>query len=180
MRTPDRGAEAGFVCTFWEVLIAVVIVALVFGSIIQGYLITATRGAWTGYSLAAQSMGVQVIEQARAAVWDISIGKNETTNINMLGRQWTATNQTWTGYTTNILDVPWKGTNAILATNFITIRTFYANNYSNVPVQLQFIQVDTVWPFTGWLKMGVCYYTNSIGTYMAPDNRDPSGLGVGG
>jgi len=49
-----------------------------------------------------------------------------------------------------------------------------------VPVQLQVVRVDTVWPFTGWGNHTLCYYTNSICTFLAPDNRDPSTLGVGG
>ncbi len=40
------------------------------------------------------------------------------------------------------------------------------------------IRVDTVWPFTDWGKFSLKYYTNSIATYIAPDNRDPSTLGV--
>ncbi len=108
----------------------------------------------------------------------MSIGKNELTNMNLIARSWNASTLTTTGYTTNILDVPWKGTNSILATNFVTIRTLYENNYSNVPVQIQFVNVKTVWPFTGWSRFSLKYYTNSISTYIAPDNRDPSGLGL--
>ena len=170
--------ESGFVCTFWELLIAVVIVAVVFGTIIQSYLAVGTREQWTGYSLAAQSMGIQLIEQSRSAVWDMSIGKNEVTNLNLMGWSNNASAMTVTGYTTNILDVPWKGTNYILATNYVTIRTLYENNYSLVPVQLQLVKVNTVWPFIGWKRGQLRYYTNTVITYLAPDNRDPAGLGV--
>ena len=51
-----RRGEAAFIGTFWEVLIAIVIVAVLFGSIINGYLSTAVRAQWTAYSLAAQSL----------------------------------------------------------------------------------------------------------------------------
>jgi hypothetical protein len=176
----SRRREGGFIGSFWEVLLAVVIVAVTFGSIINGYLSTAMRAQWTAYSLAAQSLGLQAIEQTKSATWDISTGKNEITNLTLMGSSWNGTTKTYSGYTTNILDVPWKGTNYILATNFITIRTIYANNDSSVPVQVQIVRVDTVWPFTDWGGFKLCYYTNSVATFIAPDNRDPITLGVGG
>jgi type II secretory pathway pseudopilin PulG len=161
---------AGF--TLAEVLISVVIVALVFGTIINGYLSAATRAQWTGYSLAAQSLAGQCVEQARSGVWDGSAnGRNELTNIILLSSSYNSTSKTFTGYTTNIMDIPWKGTNYMIATNFITIQRFYENNNSNVQVELQMVRVDTVWPFNGWGKLGLAYYTNSICTYIAPDNR---------
>ena len=166
----NRG-EAGFVLTLTEVLISVVIVAIVFGTIINGYLIGAKRLEWSGYSLAAQSSGLEVVEQARAAVWDISIGKNELTNITLLNRNYNVTTATLTGYQTNIMDIPWKGNNYTIATNFIFIQTIYENNNSNVPVQIQVLRVDTVWPYTGWGNFARRYYTNSICTFIAPDNR---------
>jgi hypothetical protein len=175
-----RRTEAGFVCTFAELLIAVVIVAMVFGTIIQGYLVTATRAQWTGYSLAAQSLGLQIVEQSRAAVWDLSSGKNEVTNITLNARSLTTNGNTLTltGYTTNSLDVPYKSTNAVYVTNFVTIRVLYANNDTSLKLLIQMIKVNTVWPFVGWSNHKLLYYTNSISTYLAPDNRDPASLGV--
>lgn len=178
-----RWRERGFVCTFWEVLIAVVIVAMVFGTIINGYISSATMAQWTGYSLAAQQVGIQCLEQTRSAVWDIALGKNEITNLNLINSSWTSTssNQTYTGYTTNILAVPYKGTNYVMVTNFITVQIFYENNTTNVPVQLQCVRVDTVWPFQNWGNFSsTSLYTNSMASYIAPDNRDPSTLGVSG
>jgi Tfp pilus assembly protein PilV len=171
-----RGA-AGF--TFAEVLISVIIVALVFATIINGYLAGAKRTQWTGYSLAAQSLSVECLEQMRSAVWDIAMGKNEVTNLTLIGKSYDSTRSTWSGYTTNILDVPWKGTNYIMATNYISIQLLYENNATNVPVQLQLIRVDTVWGFNGWGRFADMYYTNTTCTYIAPDNRDPSTLGGG-
>ena len=113
----------------------------------------------------------------------MAMGKNDLTNMTMLNSNLTFSgeNYTYSGYTTNILDVPWKGTNYVLATNFISIRMFYQNNDSTVVrVQMQIIRVDTVWPFSDWGNHQLKYYTNSISTYLAPDNRDPSTLGVGG
>lgn len=173
-----RRIKGGF--TLMEVLVSLIIVAMVFGAIINGYLTSAIRGQWTAYSLAAQSLGLQTIEQTRSAVWDIGSGNNEVTNLALIHPQLSGVSGstfTFTGYTTNILDVPWKGTNAILATNYVTIRMFNENN-SSIPVQLQMIRVDTVWPFTAWGKFSVKYYTNTVATLMAPDNRDPASLGA--
>ena len=175
---PARRRKSGY--TFIEVLISLIVVAVVFGSIINGYLSTSTRGQWTAYSLAAQSLGLQTLEQARSGVWDIALGKNEITQMTLLNASGDGVSTPLTGYTTNVLDVPWKGNNAIWATNFITIKTIYENNYSTVPVQVLIIRVDTVWPFTAWGGFHLSYYTNSVGMIVAPDNRDPSTLGVGG
>ena len=84
-------------------------------------------------------------------------------------------NWTMTGYTTNIMDIPWKGTNYVIATNYITIQSIFENGTSNPWVQLQSIRVDTVWPFDGWGNGQT--YTNTICTCIAPDNRDPASLG---
>ena len=170
--------------TLVEVVVSVAIVATLFGVILTCYTLTATRLEWTGYSLAAQSLGVQILEQARAAKWDLSMGSNavnEITNITLLSPSWNASTLTYSGYTTNVLDVPTKGTNnTVLATNYVTIQQFNISGTNTVQINMQSIQVDTVWPFTGWGKFGTLYYTNSIGTYLAPDNRDPTSLGVGG
>ena len=68
----------------------------------------------------------------------------------------------------------YSGTNVIRATNYVTVRMLYFNNSANPPVQLQMMQVDTVWPFT--VGTNPKYFTNSIATYFAPDNRDPGTL----
>ena len=174
---PSR--EAGFVCSFWEVLIAVGIVALVFGTIVNGYIISAKKAQWSGYSLAAQALAVQALEQTRSAVWDIAMQTTEVTNMNLNGKTLTVSGPNWTmtGYTTNILDIPWKGTNYVMATNFITVQTVFENGLSNPWVQVQTVRVDTVWPFDGWGNFARRTYTNSICALVAPDNRDPSTLG---
>ena len=175
--------EAGFVLTFWEVLIAVVIVALVFGTIINGYLAGAVKTEWTGYSLAAQSLSVQTLEQARSAVWDIAMAKNELTNMinakNAIASMssYDSSSQITTIVMTNLLDVPWKGGNFTMATNYVTIQPVNESGTFGTTVQLQFVRVDTVWPFTGWGNHSLKYYTNTTCTYIAPDNRDPSSLG---
>lgn len=168
--------------TYAEVLMSVVIVAVVFGLTIKAYLMGAQRAEWTGFSLAAQSEGIQAIEEARSAVWDLALQKNELTNmiqgVNVVSYTLPASGSSNTLIvTTNILDLPWKGTNYILATNYINIVPVNENLVAGTTVLLQFIRVDTVWGFWGWGNYAVHYYTNTIATYMAPDNRDPSTLG---
>jgi len=171
--------ESGFVCSLWEVLISIVIVAMVFGTIVNGYLIGAKKAQWTGYSLAAQSLAVQSVEQTRSAAWDIAFSKTEITNLTLQNKVLTVSGPNWsmTGYTVNIMDIPWKGTNYVMATNYISVKTFFENGTSNPWVQLQSIRVDTVWPFDGWGNFTTANYTNTVFTVMAPDNRDPASLG---
>ena len=176
---PNQGRNRESGLTLVEVVISVAIVALVFGAILNGYISTAKKIEWTGYSQAAQSLGMQSVEQARAATWDIAMGNNQLTNITLMSPSWNSSTLTYSGYTTNIMDVPTKGTNVVMATNFITIQQLNISGSTNVQILLQIIRVDTVWPFTGWGNNSIRYYTNSIGTYFAPDNRDPATLGVG-
>lgn len=152
---------------------AVAIVATVFGGIINAYIQMGKRAEWTGYSLAAQSMAQQLIEVARSAVWDPAQTPpiNQVTNLNLQGRSYDSSTLTWTGYRTNILDVPYSSTNYILATNYVTITLVNINGSASQ--QAEFFRVDTVWPFGHW-QQSHQYFTNTICTLISPDNRDPS------
>jgi hypothetical protein len=179
-RLLSRRGEAAFVMSLWEVTFAFVIVAIMFGVILNGYTQAAKRSQWTGYSLAAQALGLQAIEQLRSAVWDPAMpGKMvEATNMNLLSKTFLPSAANWTnvtGYTTNIMDIPWKGTNYSMATNWVTIRLIKLSYNTNISVQM--VRVDTVWPFNGWGQFNLKYYTNTVCTFIAPDNRDPSTLG---
>ena len=171
-----KRAASGF--TLAEVVISIAIIAVVFGAILLAYNQATWRAEWTGYSLAEQSLATQQIEQARAAVWDPSItqnqppgGRNEITNLTLFGR--TVSGNLVKGYTTATLDLP-VSTNAgpVLATNFVSIQKLNPTfgGVSSPGVFLHLIQVDTVWRF----RIGQTnrLYTNSISTYLAPDNRD--------
>jgi len=175
-----RRGEAAFMMSLMEVILAFLIVALVFGVIINGYVMAAKRSEWTGYALAAQSMGIQTLEQLRSATWDPAMsGKQvDATNLNLFSRSIQSASGSWTnvsGYTTNILDVPWKGTNYVMATNWVSVRLVKLP--ANPLVSVQVVQVDTVWPFSDWGNYTMKFYTNTICTIIAPDNRDPSTLG---
>jgi prepilin-type N-terminal cleavage/methylation domain-containing protein len=164
--------------TLAEVVIAIAIVAIVYGGMFMAYTQSTKRAQWTGYSLAAQALAIQQIEQARAAVWDPSKPENDFTNLNLISPHLTggSTNYIYTGYTWTNLDLPTAGGNFVTATNYVTIRML---NYTNITaVQLQMVRVDTVWPFT-WgsgAAMTTRLYTNTTCTYEAPDNRDNSTL----
>jgi type II secretory pathway pseudopilin PulG len=162
--------------TLAEVVISIAVTGLVFAGILTGYIQSTRRAEWTGYSLAAQALAIQQIEQARSAVWDYSTGtgRNELTNLNLTNPQYNSTTKKTTGYSWATLDLPCSGTNIVRATNYVTIQMLYFNNVANPPVQLQMMQVDTVWPFTA--GTAVKYFTNSVATYFAPDNRDPNTL----
>ena len=167
---PMRRQVSAF--TLAEVVMAIAIVAVVLGGMTVAYTQTTRRAQWTGYSLAAQALAVQQLEQARSAVWDPSLSKNEITNLNL--SSWSYSAGVLTGYTWTNLDIPISSTNVVRATNYVTVRMLYYNGVANPPVQVQMVQVDTVWPFL-WGRTNR-FYTNSIATYCAPDSRDPNSL----
>jgi type II secretory pathway pseudopilin PulG len=160
-----RKAAAGF--TLAEVVVSIAIAALLFVGIIGAYIQSGRRAEWSGYSLAAQALAIQQLEQARSAVWDPALTpvKNEITNLNLIS--WTYANGVGSGYTTNTLDLPISGTNYVWATNFVSFRLL--TNMTGVPgVQVQMIRVDTVWPF--FEGNATRAYTNTVASYYAPDN----------
>jgi len=115
---------AGF--TLAEVVVAISVATLTFGGVIYGYLLTADRAAWSANSLAAQSLAMQGVEQARAAKWD--------------PKAWPAVDELGvTNYTqVDTLDVPRSG-HPILATNYISV-----TSVSQDP-PLRQLRADCVW-----------------------------------
>jgi type II secretory pathway pseudopilin PulG len=170
---PGKGALA---FTLAEVAIALAIIGMLFGGGLLAYTQAIYRAQWSGYSLAADALAIQQIEQARCAVWDPSLSQNQVTNLNLLSMTSSGSGNTYvqTGYCWTNLDLPTTGTNFVRATNFVTVKMLYYNTgsttLSNISVQL--VRVDTVWPFR-W-KNQTSLFTNTICTYLAPDNRDPS------
>src|SRR5579872_5917716 len=147
-------SKAGFTLT--EVVICIAIMALVFSGVLTGYVQSSKRAEWSGYCLAAQALGVRVMEQFRAASWDTqSIPPvDQTTNVPTL--------------TAATLDVPISGTNVIWATNYATVTQITVS--SNPAVYVKMIRVDTVWPSrSSAFWQGSAWYTNTIVTYRSPD-----------
>jgi hypothetical protein len=149
-------------------MVSLAIVTLLFGGILAGYIQTAQQAEWSGYSLSAQAVGIQTIEQARSAVWDPTISKNELTNMNLIAWTYNSATKVGTGYSTNILDLPVAGTNIVMVTNFVTVKMYNLSGFTNTQVQM--VTVNTVWPFRGKL------FTNCTATYYGPDNRSVSSL----
>jgi type II secretory pathway pseudopilin PulG len=133
--------------TIVEVVLSLAIMGISFGAIVTGYVMSARRAEWSAYSLAANSLAMQRLEQCRAAKWDVL-----TTPV--------TDELTASVFTNEVaeLDVPVSGTNITYATNFTTISTISANP------RLKMIRVDCVWPFKG---QGL--FTNTMITYRAPD-----------
>ena len=137
------GGSRGF--TLAEVVITIAIVALVLQGTILGYVLSAQRAEWSAYSLAAQSLAMQGVEQARAAKWD----PQAWPKVDELG----ATNFS---YATE-LDVPVVGT-PVYATNYVRVSTVSLNP------PLRELQTDCVWRL---IKRGP--FTNTVITLRAPD-----------
>ena len=139
-----RGRTEGY--TLLEILVSMFVVGISVTGIVAGFLQTHRQSEWSAYSLAAQSLAMQPIEQARGAKWDpyASPPLDQVTNLAKL--------------TTNILDIPITKTNIVYATNRVTVVTVSTNP------PLKKISVETTWRF---FDRGI--FTNTIITYRAPD-----------
>jgi len=154
----ERGNKA---FTLAEVVMSLFITGVVFGGILAGYVQAARRAEWSGYSLAAQAYGLQQLEQARAAVWDVSAATvvNEITNLNLLN--WTNVGGRWQGYSWTNIDLPSSGGNFARATNYVTVANVSVS--TNPPLSVYSVEVNTVWRFRDESQ------TNRLLNYYAPD-----------
>ncbi|MFM8468654.1 MAG: hypothetical protein ACKODH_01595 [Limisphaerales bacterium] len=134
--------------TLAEVVISAGIAAMTVAGIIYGYTQSTKRAEWSGYSLAAQALAVQRLEQTRASRWDPDAGVDQLLSANFPSQ-------------TLVLDVPVIGTNAAYATNVTTITTIAAT-----PPLLRMIRVDCTWKFPTTGRV----FTNTVATYRSPDN----------
>ncbi len=118
------------------------------GGVVSGYIFATRQAEWSAYSLAAQSLATQRLEQTRAAQWDLRRSP--------IVDEVTAGN--FPTVATNILDIPVSGTNIAYATSITTISDVSSGGYP-----LKLIRVDCVW------SSGQRVYTNTVATYRAPD-----------
>ena len=148
-----RRGSAAF--TLVETVVAVALFALVMSGAIYSYVQTANRAQWSGYSLAAQGLAIQQLEQARAAALDPNGLVCEITNIAPSG----VTN------TVAKLGIPVSGSNYVWATNIVGIRL--VTNSINPVVTVYMVRVDTVWPL---MRNGhTNLFTNTVACYYAED-----------
>jgi len=134
--------------TLMEVVISATIAAMTVAGIVYGYTQSTKRAEWSGYSLAAQALAVQRLEQTRACRWDPEGGVDQLVSANFPSQ-------------TVVLDIPVIGTNAAYATNVTTITTIAAS-----PPLLRMIRVDCTWKFPTTGRV----FTNTVATYRSPDN----------
>ena len=131
-------------------LVAIVIIGLVFTTILTSYVSATDRSEWSGYSLAAQSLAIQGMEQARCAKWDPQawpvvdeLGETNFATVEQLDI--TASKQT------------------IFATNYISI--------ANIPgaIPMRQIRTDCVWTLASRRPATRGPFTNTAVTLRAPD-----------
>lgn len=148
MRTKQKssGTAAGF--TLVETMISLFILGLVFSAALVTYTRGEQRAEWSGYNLAAGMMCEKTMEQFHTVLWDTQVLPviNNTTNIPRTS--------------TNLLDLPVSGTNAVWATNTATITSF---TNSSGPSYYEMITVHTTWVWQGQV------FTNTLVAYRAPD-----------
>ena len=139
-----RSAEA---FTLAEVVMSTAIAAMTIAGIAYGYTQSTKRAEWSGYSLAAQAMAVQRMEQTRACRWDPNAGVDQLQATNFPSQ-------------TVVMDIPVIGTNAAYATNITTI-----TDISTTAPLLRMIRIDCTWKFPATGRV----FTNTIASYRSPD-----------
>jgi len=135
--------------TLAEVVVSIAVVTLAFGGVIYGYVLTTDRAEWSAYSLAAQSLAMQGVEQARGAKWD----PKAWPSVDELGL---------TNYSqVDMLDVPISGA-PVLATNYVNI------SLVSIDPPLRQLRADCVWYFkSGRRSRGP--FTNTVVTLRTAD-----------
>lgn len=165
MKTHLPGAKAAGPAAFTllEVVVALMITGVVFAGIIAGYVQSARRVEWNAYSLAAEGLNIQQVEQIRAAKWDTQSVSNVDETSMLALTNWAFANGKWTGFMPAILDIPCNASNGqfVWATNYVSL--CIVTVAPNPVVTVKLIQADTVWSFRGKR------FTNSVAAYRAPD-----------
>jgi type II secretory pathway pseudopilin PulG len=134
-----------------EVVISLAILGITFAGLVYGYAMSSGRAEWSAYSLAAQSLAMQGLEQARAARW----APQDWPPVDELG----TTNLTQA----EVLDLPAGGGAPVLATNYISI-----TSVSSDP-PLRQLRVDCVWMLKGSPSKHYGPFTNTVISFRAAD-----------
>lgn len=133
--------------TLAETAMSLAIAGILMAGIVSGFIQTHQQSEWAAYSLAANSMALQGLEQTRAAKWD-RLGYppvDQLVSSNFPPR-------------VEVLDIPVVKTNIVYATNQWVISTISADP------PLRMVRVECVWAFP---RRGM--FTNSVFTYRAAD-----------
>jgi prepilin-type N-terminal cleavage/methylation domain-containing protein len=133
--------------TLVEVSLASAIAGVLFVGTIYGYLMASQKAEWAAYYMAAHTLGMQRIEQARSCQYD-PLGYPPSDEL---------VSSNFPAYI-DLLDVPFSGTNNVYGTSTVSITTI-----STIP-PLKMITVATTWPFP---KKGT--FTNLVSTYRGQD-----------
>ena len=162
--------------TIMEVVITLVVAGVTVVGVVNGYVFSAKRAEWNAYSLAAQSLAMQQLEQARAAKWDqLSdppvdelVASNFVDQVNILDIPVTGNAlagtlalqfpRPRTNCAAIVTQASTNGISFVFATNYVSIWSVSANP------PLKGLRVDCVWSF-----MGRSTHTNSVVTYRGPD-----------
>ncbi len=131
--------------TLIEVVMSMAIGGLIVAGVATGFIQCMRQAEWSSYSLAANSLAMQRMEQTRAGVWDQAAGIDQVKDPFFPAEA-------------QILDIPINQSNIAYATNYTTITTVSTNP------PLRMVRVDTV-----WRCMDRGPFTNTIVTYRAPD-----------
>ncbi len=137
--------EGGF--TLAEQIVSLAVALILISGIVSGFIQAVKQAEWSSYSLAAQSLANQCLEQTRAAKWDPSgypgVDQLQGTNFPI---------------NVQILDIPMTRSNIVYATNVVTISDISSNP------RLRMVRVDCTWPF---FNRG--NFSNTVVSYRAPD-----------
>ena len=163
----NRRTMAAF--TLAEMVVAIGIMVMVLCGIVLGYVQSGRRAEWSGFSMAAQALSVQQVEQARSARWDPAMipAKIEFIDMSACLKNWTTNAGVYTGWTNVQFNLPVSSASGpIWATNYVTLKNIQNANNNNISVYM--LKVDTVWSFRSGSNMKC--YTNTSADYFAPDN----------
>jgi prepilin-type N-terminal cleavage/methylation domain-containing protein len=140
----NRGCQG---MTLAEVVMSIAVASIAVAGSVNGYILAVNQAECSAYSLAAQSLANQRMEQVRAAKWDTAAtpAVDCVTSGNFLP-------------VVDVLDVPIAGTNIVYATSYTTITPVS----TSPPYKL--VRVDCVWRY-----MNHGTFTNTVVSYRAPD-----------
>jgi Tfp pilus assembly protein PilV len=150
-RRNDTGKRA---FSLIETLIAFLVAGIAISALVSAFVASMRMAESSAYSLAANSLAVQGLEQIRAAKWDAvtfpNVDEVVTSNFPPV---------------VSVLDVPRSGTNIVYATNFFSITTVSTN-----PL-LKLIRIDCVYRF---MNRGL--FTNTMVSYRATESGQQNAL----